>query len=148
MRKISYLLVIFFMAGIVSCEEVEDLNKDKFTFKADGEEVDYSDRAQYGELEESGDKIIRGRNTDSTGLMVTVPEFRENRYVSSAHDVEITYNTGDNTYSSVYGDSSVEVIIDSYEDGTRIEGTFSGTIYTATGSESVEIKNGEFRVNN
>jgi len=148
MRKLSYLLVIFLVAGIVSCEEVENLNKDKFTFKADGEEIDYSDRAEYGTLENSGDKIIRGRNTDSTGLMITVPEFSETRYTSSTDGVEITYNGGSNAYSSVFGESSIEVTIDSYEDGSRIEGTFSGTIYTATESESIEIKNGEFRVNN
>jgi hypothetical protein len=148
MRKLSYLLVIFLVAGIVSCEEVENLNKDKFTFKADGEEIDYSDRAEYGTLENSGDKIIRGRNTDSTGLMITVPEFSETRYTSSMDNVQITYNGGTNTYSSVFGESSIEVRIDSYEEGSRIEGTFSGTIYTATENESIEIKNGEFRVNN
>lgn len=149
MRKISYLLVAFLLAGIVSCEEVEDLNKDKFTFKVNGEEIDYSDRAEYGILENLNAKIIRGRKNDSILLMITVPEFQEQRYVSEVDEVSFIYTTEDGTYSSEYENSNydVEVRIDDYEEETRIEGTFSGTVYEIVGSDSIEIKDGEFRVN-
>jgi len=146
MRKIGYLLVIFLLAGIVSCEEVENLNKDKFTFTANGESVDYSDYAEFG-TSEKDNNIIRGKNTDSTGLIITVPEFRETRYVSDVHEVVITDNTGSDVYSSILDAASIEVRIDSYEEGSRIEGTFSGTIYTVAEDDSLEIKDGKFRIN-
>ena len=148
MRKLSYFLAVVLLFGFASCEEVENLNKDKFTFTLDGESIDYSGKADYGTLEESGEKIIRGRETDSLGLVIYVPEFRETRYTSEAHDVSILYTVEDNVYICGESAGSMEVDIDSYEEGKRIEGTFSGTLVELIGEGSIEIKDGEFRVNN
>lgn len=149
MKKIGYLLVIFLMAGIISCEEIEDLNKDKFIFEANGEEIDYSDKSEFGTLENSTTKVIRGRKNDSVIFAILVPEFQEERFVSDVDDVSLIYLTEDDSYSSNQDSTkyNVEVTIDNYEEGTRIEGTFSGTIASFSKSDSIEIENGEFRIN-
>jgi len=148
MKKLSFFLVVLLFVGFTSCDEVENLNKDKFTFTMDGESFDYSDKADYGTLELTGAKIIRGRKTDSLGLIIYVPEFKETRYTSATDDVSITYNTENNVYMLTDSIGSMEVDIDSYEKGKRIEGTFSATLVKLVGEGSIEIKDGEFRVNN
>jgi hypothetical protein len=155
MRKLSYLIV-FALLGItlafISCEDEEVNKPNKFTFKIDGEQKDWSSTANVDNsvigsditAYEGNDTIKIFLNKNSTG--VYTDENEENNIMTS----DIKFIEDKVEYNTIYSHEGYEIEITKFEDeASVIEGNFSGTCATwgvINERDSVVITKGEFYI--
>jgi hypothetical protein len=153
MKKILILLTFFALIfNLTSClveEEEESSDSYKMTFKVNGvSKTFYGSKFGLDPYDDTYNNFYNNPDNGDEDVYVKFPEsIAAGTYDQDEVDLIWDYSESSTvSYSSQYSSSVLTITVTEWgvTDGAPIRGTFSGTIYTFDGSDSVSITEGSF----